>query len=180
VRRRCRFIIVIDAGCDPDFSFEDLGNAVRKIYIDLGVRIEFVDLDKLHNRPSDKVIEAAGKSGIPYHAIGTIHYKDADGNPNDDPTIGNGYVLYVKPAYHGDEQSAGIQAYAKANKTFPHETTADQWFTESQFESYRSLGLDIMNNILDREVVLEERPKLTLQDLMRRLSKLQSDLAPTA
>ncbi|MGB7042449.1 MAG: hypothetical protein WBD83_23060, partial [Xanthobacteraceae bacterium] len=30
VRRRCRFIVVIDAGCDPNFAFEDLGNAVRK------------------------------------------------------------------------------------------------------------------------------------------------------
>src|ERR1019366_9431700 len=30
VRRRCRFILVVDAGCDKDFAFEDLGNAVRK------------------------------------------------------------------------------------------------------------------------------------------------------
>jgi hypothetical protein len=37
VRRRCRFIVVSDAGCDPQCSFEDLGNAVRKIYIDFGV-----------------------------------------------------------------------------------------------------------------------------------------------
>ena len=37
VRRRCRFIVVSDAGCDPDFVFEDLGNAVRKIAIDLGI-----------------------------------------------------------------------------------------------------------------------------------------------
>ena len=44
VRRRCRFIIVVDAGCDPKFEFEDLGNAVRKIFIDLGIRIEFDDL----------------------------------------------------------------------------------------------------------------------------------------
>jgi hypothetical protein len=29
-----------------------------------------------------------------------------------------------------------------------HENTADQWFTESQFESYRSLGMDITNNVL--------------------------------
>ena len=40
VRRRCRFIVAIDAGCDPDFAFEDLGNAVRKIFIDLGIRIQ--------------------------------------------------------------------------------------------------------------------------------------------
>ena len=26
------------------------------------------------------------------------------------------------------------------NKQFPHEPTTDQWFSESQFESYRRLG----------------------------------------
>src|SRR3954453_5079887 len=26
------------------------------------------------------------------------------------------------------------------SKSFPHESTADQWFSESQFESYRKLG----------------------------------------
>ena len=41
-----------------------------------------------------------------------------------------------------------MRSYANANETFPHESTADQFFTESQFESYRSLGLDIMNQIL--------------------------------
>ncbi len=30
VRRRCRYIVVSDAGCDPGFAFEDLGNALRK------------------------------------------------------------------------------------------------------------------------------------------------------
>src|SRR6202023_3783628 len=44
VRRRCRLIVLVDAGCDPNFAFEDLGNAVRKIYIDLGIRITFGDL----------------------------------------------------------------------------------------------------------------------------------------
>ena len=39
VRRRCRLIVVSDAGCDPNFGFEDLGNAVRKISLDLGVAI---------------------------------------------------------------------------------------------------------------------------------------------
>ena len=51
VRRRCKFIIVSDAGCDPDFAFEDLGNAVRKIAIDLGVTITFYGLNELEAAP---------------------------------------------------------------------------------------------------------------------------------
>ena len=30
-----------EAGADPDYQFEDLGNAVRKIRLDQGVPIEF-------------------------------------------------------------------------------------------------------------------------------------------
>jgi hypothetical protein len=41
-----------------------------------------------------------------------------------------------------------VCAYALANLTFPHETTADQFFSESQFESYRSLGKFITDTIL--------------------------------
>jgi hypothetical protein len=32
--RRCQLIVVSAAGCDPNFAFRDLGNAVRKITID--------------------------------------------------------------------------------------------------------------------------------------------------
>ena len=43
VRRRCRPIIVIDGDQDRARGFDDLGNAVRKIWVDLGVRITFDD-----------------------------------------------------------------------------------------------------------------------------------------
>jgi hypothetical protein len=47
VRRRCRWILVSDADADPKRGFEDLGNTVRKIWIDLGVRITFESSDLL-------------------------------------------------------------------------------------------------------------------------------------
>ena len=50
VRRRCRVIVVSDASCDPGYKFDDLGNALRKIWIDLGVRIEMNGLDRLKKR----------------------------------------------------------------------------------------------------------------------------------
>ena len=43
VRRRCRTIVVLDGGCDPDFHYDDLGNALRKIRIDLRIPIDFDD-----------------------------------------------------------------------------------------------------------------------------------------
>ena len=40
VLRRCHFIVLSDAGQDAEYTFEDLGNAIRKIRIDLGIPIE--------------------------------------------------------------------------------------------------------------------------------------------
>ena len=37
--------------------------------------------------------------------------------------------------------------YATESLDFPHETTADQFFSESQFESYRALGRHAFNEI---------------------------------
>jgi Patatin-like phospholipase len=139
VRRRCRFIIVSDAGCDPTYTFEDLGNAVRKIQIDLGVRIRFFGLEKL--KPRSKTRDDISEG--PYHAIGDINYSAVDG-----PGVERGIILYIKPGYHGTENSAGIRSYAATNTDFPHDDTANQFYGESQLESYRALGFEIVDLIL--------------------------------
>jgi hypothetical protein len=45
------------------------------------------------------------------------------------------------------EEPADVRAYAAANAKFPHESTINQWFGESQFESYRSLGAFVIAEI---------------------------------
>ncbi len=149
VRRRCRFIVISDAGCDPNVSFKDLGNAVRKIAIDLGVSIRFDGLEKLKKRPRDGNDIGAGHD---YHAIGEIDYCAADGHGR------NGLILYIKAGYHGVE-SAGIRAYAEAHLDFPHQSTIEQGFTKSQFEAYRALGFEITDHILRGALVDDECAK---------------------
>lgn len=131
VLRRCRVIVVSDAGCDPACSFEDLGNAVRKIRVDLGVPIELRQIP-IYSRTSRE----QGKCC----AIGVIQYSCIDGPGTD------GLLLYVKPSFYGNEP-ADIFNYAQASPFFPHEPTTDQWFSESQFESYRALGFHTMSAI---------------------------------
>ena len=46
----------------------------------------------------------------------------------------------------GDEPP-DLQQYARANPTFPHETTTDQFFDEDQFESYRALGYHVAHQV---------------------------------
>jgi hypothetical protein len=126
VARRCRWIVVSDAGCDADYAFQDLGNAIRKIRIDLGIPIEFpagVAIDKAH----------AG-NGNRHGALGVIRYSVVDGE------VADGVLLYLKATLSGDEP-VDVRNYAMSHPDFPHETTANQWFGESQFESYRTLGV---------------------------------------
>jgi hypothetical protein len=129
IRRRCRFIVISDASCDPDCTFADLGNAIRKVYIDFGVSIEFdkLSIQKRQTPP------AAGVSC----AIGTIKYPGSH-RP--------GWLLYIKPSYHGTER-ADIRSYASAHVKFPHENTTEQWFSESQLEAYRALGANVVELI---------------------------------
>lgn len=133
VLRRCRYIVVSDGGCDPKFTFEDLGNAIRKIRTDFGIPIEF-DQMPMHSRDDD--------SPWGYAAVGTIKYAAVDGDRAPD-----GSLIYVKPGYYPDERlPKDVVNYAKECSDFPHETTADQWFSESQFESYRMLGRHVVDH----------------------------------
>ena len=139
VRRRCRYIVVSDAGCDPEYHFADLGNALRKIHIDLGVRIEMKGLEHLKKRCPDRLPPDPQQR---YYATGIIHYHEVDWGDSED-----GCLLYIKAGLRWDE-APDILSYALAHPEFPHESTADQWFTESQFESYRHLGATIGSAIL--------------------------------
>ncbi|HVI10807.1 MAG TPA: hypothetical protein VND65_21135 [Candidatus Binatia bacterium] len=139
VMRRCHRIVVVDAGADPDFQFEDLANAVRKIRIDLGIPIEFI---------ADNHIPTGNNPQAAYCAIATIHYAAIDYHNRDDNTK-DGQLIYFKPAVRGSEP-IDIQNYAATHKTFPHETTADQFFNEAQFESYRQLGMTMADAVISR------------------------------
>jgi hypothetical protein len=123
VRRRCRLIVVLDSGCDPDFTFDDLGNALRKIRIDFGIPIRF---DEEDTRPLRQRRRRC--------ALATIGYSSVDGPCED------GRLIYIKPMLLGTEPP-DVQSYAAAHPAFPHQSTAEQWFNESQTESHRQLGL---------------------------------------
>jgi len=133
VRRRCKYIVACDAGADANMGFEDLGNAIRKIRIDFGVDVE-IDLDMV--RPL-----AGQRFSRWHHAIGVIRYDQADRNES------VGMLVYIKASLTGDE-SGDVLEYAGHNPSFPHQSTADQFFDESQFESYRKLGEHIAWEIL--------------------------------
>ncbi len=63
--------------------------------------------------------------------------------------MGSGRLLYIKPVLNGSEPP-DIRAYRSSHPTFPHEATANQFFNEAQFESYRHLGSWVISAIAER------------------------------
>lgn len=130
VRRKVRFIICSDADADPNFSFQDLGNAIDKCRRDFGVQI--------HLR-AQRDISAEGGKGFRsgHYAIGEIEYPGQNAK---------GCLLYIKSSLTNDEPSDVLGMKAQ-DAAFPHDTTANQFFNESMFESYRALGEHMLDVI---------------------------------
>lgn len=125
LRRRCRYIVLIDGEADPQHSFGGLLNSIRMAKIDLGVRIE-PDLSDLRQG-----IEPFKRA---HFAMARIDYGDEE---NGQPI--HGLLLVIKLALTGNESELLMQ-FQQLNPTFPHQSTAQQLFSEEQFEAYRALG----------------------------------------
>jgi len=129
VRRRCYEIVICDAEQDAGPVFEGIGMAIRKCRIDFGVEIE-LDLNKL-------ATDAATKVSKVHWILGSIKY----------PETGDakaGTILYIKSSITGNE-AADVYNYRLQHAPFPQDSTLDQWFSESQFESYRRLGQQVVD-----------------------------------
>jgi hypothetical protein len=124
LRRRCRYIIVGDGEADPSHHFHGLATLVRTARIDLGVQID-INVDALRLRRNARCRQ--------HWAVGEIRYPQEEKR---------GLLLYLKSSITGDEDAV-IQQYRSDHPAFPHESTADQFFAEGQFEAYRSLGQHI-------------------------------------
>lgn len=132
LRRRCKFIIAIDAEADSKLHFRSLNTLIRYAKIDFNINID-INLGDFQKNKHDQCKA--------HFALGKIDY----GN---DLT---GYLLYLKSSLTGNERDY-IQDYHKSHPSFPHESTADQFFTEQQFEAYRALGSHIAEDLFRKEL----------------------------
>jgi len=124
VRRRCKVIIACDAECDESLQFGSLGNVVRLCETDFGAKID-IDVNSIRQQKEH--------FSLTHCSIGKITYSNGS----------LGHLIYLKASMSGDED-VGVTQYRSTHPSFPHETTADQFFSEDQFESYRKLGQHIV------------------------------------
>jgi len=126
LRRRCKFIVLVDGGMEPGMECADLMLAQRYAQIDLGVRFE-LDVADLALGPQ--------RRSRAYAVFGKIRYNTQPGTGAEDL----GWLVYIKLACTGGEPGYVVD-YRRQNPDFPHQSTADQLFDEAQFEAYRRLG----------------------------------------
>jgi hypothetical protein len=159
VRRRCRYIVVSDAEEDRYFKLEGIGGAVRKCRNDFGVVIT-LNLEAL------QPVGNPAKSRLHY-SIGTIRY------PGEQDC---GVLVYIKASLTNDE-SVDLIEFGKRHEEFPHTSTADQFFDESHFESYRELGHHVASGIFQQDMPETPlRPNTNICDTVAAMfNKLQED-----
>lgn len=121
VRRRCDVIIAGDGEADPFLTFGSLGNVMRMCRVDFNATID-IDVRPIHPGQNTPLSES-------HYAVGSIVYEDGK----------VGKLIYLKSSVTGDEDTS-VGQYRSDHLGFPHESTADQFFSEDQFESYRLLG----------------------------------------
>ena len=152
VRRRVRVIVCCDAAADPSFDFNDLQVLMRRIGTDFGARIKF-DHDDHHierlipREPDPAKVQARDPKTNAYpvgvrfaergYVQGTIIYPDGDHST---------LILMKTTMISG--LNLLVRGYKGANRTFPDQSTADQFFDEEQFEAYRELGYAIADTLV--------------------------------
>ena len=105
VRRRCRYIVAVEAPTDRGAATDSLANMIRLCRIDFGVRIE-LDTDAARGNGPRQARRR-------WHcAVGTIHYDDVDGGELP------GILVYVRASLTGDEPP-DVQEYAAKNPDIP-------------------------------------------------------------
>ena len=155
IRRRCRVILVCDGAADPDFSFDDLANALEKVRTDFGVAIDLNSESLQPLVPRNKRDDSVGvgqeadvvraRFSERGYVRATIHYPDDT----------EGTLIYLKTSFpHG--LPADLYGYRLAHPAFPDEPTADQFFDEKQFEAYRELGYQLASTMMDSKAMRKD------------------------
>ena len=146
-----------DVRCGPvGYHFNDLARFTRLVRLDFGAEIQWLDPSTARQNGStgwaalDAAIpawitgwldpemlgsrEKIGREGPCHAAIGKISYADAPQQVS--------WLLLIKTSLTGDE-SVDVLQYSTQNLLFPNSPTTNQFFGDSEWESYRALGYHI-------------------------------------
>jgi hypothetical protein len=131
IRRKLPIILIVDGEADPTISLSSLVSAALRIEEDFQTTFTFFDgkgPERLIMRKADGYPGDLRRAKAPYLVV-RINYPNGE----------HGVLIYIKSTVIEklDFTTAG---YLATNPTFPHQSTANQFFDPQQFDAYRYLG----------------------------------------
>ena len=174
LRRRVGLIVVSDNGADPDYENQDLANLIRLARIDFAY--EFLQLRRSDFEPldGDRFVNGIVDPGESKRGDGkdgrcfSVFYAFRSREPSEFER--GSAIIVIKPRLI-EGAPADVLEYAKESETFPQETTADQFFKEGQWESYRRLGVALCAGLAPPRLDNEAAPAGFFPSLRERIMR---------
>lgn len=169
LRRKVKTIIAVDGGQDDKFDFYDLRNLIIRARNELGVVIEFDENFDPINEIKSSLITGTSKKHFAIARISGLAGSYAQNY--------NGVLVYIKSSvlpvqeFKLRELKKEVEVLKKERKfkdfeikrreldhtmyrtytpDFPHQTTADQFFSEEQWDAYYYLGKNIGHSVINK------------------------------
>lgn len=148
LERRCRVIIVSDAGADPQGSCDELIKVLGRCAADNDISVvpgtgqgPQLGLADLAPDPDTRLAKR-------HYIIARVAYPDRlDDAMGSECDVKEGILVYLKASLMGDEGDAELARNKERDSEFPHDPTVDQFYDESQFQAYRRLGYHIAERL---------------------------------
>ena len=168
LERGCGLILVADNAQDPTFAFADLEIFIRTARTDIGMEVSIATPAKFPK--SLQAVKACFFNGTPGDWRERVKKQDNEAfalllKASDIPHRVNGvwkrrhagssWIIWLKPNRFAD-LPADIATYAELQPDFPQQSTANQFFGEAQWESYRRLGFEMGRRLFRKPEVLAD------------------------
>jgi hypothetical protein len=153
VRRRVELMIAVDGSADAAYRFDEMAELSRRVRLDFGANIEWVDPARHEGATGWAAFAAAGtipawvKDWFDPDALGALNqirrnegHGAALARVRYPGTTRTSWLVLLKPCLGPAAASLDLRCFAAANARFPNEPTLDQFFDDRQWESYRLLG----------------------------------------
>lgn len=167
LRRRVDFILALDNGADADYRFGDVANLMRLASVDLGARFEPLApaelqscLEPRHGSSGGRLAALFGNPGgfardLREGRHFLLGYRVTLPPLNGDGAGHTAVLVFVKPRLT-QQASLDLLQYQAVHPAFPQEPTADQFFDDEQWESYRKLGTSLGESLLGQGLDFSE------------------------
>jgi choline dehydrogenase-like flavoprotein/cytochrome P450 len=149
IRRRLPFIVAIDGGQDESYELDDLAMLTRQVRLDFVAEIEWLNSTQSgrDGRRDWATVPEWIRSFFEPNAVGSLtdlkrgstHCSALARITYSDDRSRETWLLLVK-ANLAPPLPVDVRNYAAQHPSFPNESTANQFFKDDQWESYRALG----------------------------------------